>query len=52
MAEATDEIWNKATALHTADKFEEAEKLYVQLMEQNHDNAGLMATIGTLFLQT
>lgn len=48
---ATDDIWLKAQSLHLEDKFEEAESLYVQLLEQNHDNSGLMATLGSLYLQ-
>ena len=46
------ELWDEACALHMDHKFEEAEKLYVQLLEQNHDNAGLMATLGSLYIQT
>jgi len=43
--------WNQAQALHLAGKFDEAEVLYTMLLEQNHDNAGLMATLGSLYLQ-
>lgn len=46
------ELWDQACALHKENKFDEAEKLYVQLLEQNHDNAGLMATLGSLYVQT
>lgn len=49
--EATDELWNKAVSLHEANKFQEAEPLYVRLLEQNHKNSGLMATLGSLYLQ-
>ncbi len=48
----SDDIWNRATTLHLADKFDEAEPLYVQLLEQNPENAGLMATLGSLYYQT
>ena len=33
-------------------RFGEAEKCYDMLLSQNHDNKGLLATLGTLFLQT
>ena len=46
------ELWDQACALHMERKFDEAEKIYVQLLEQNHDNAGLMATLGSLYVQT
>ena len=46
------ELWEQACALHKEHKFDEAEKLYVQLLEQNHDNPGLMATLGSLYVQT
>lgn len=45
-------LWEKACALHVANKLDEAEKIYIQLLEQNHDNAGLMATLGSLYVQT
>jgi len=45
-------LWSKACALHLENKFEEAEKIYVQLLEQNHENTGLMATLGSLYVQT
>lgn len=45
------EPWDRAQALHLEGKFDEAEALYVMLLEQNHDNAGLMATLGSLYLQ-
>lgn len=44
-------LWDKACALHLENQFEEAEKIYVQLLEQNHDNSGLMATLGSLYVQ-
>ena len=45
------ELWDQACQLHLERKFDEAEKIYVQLLEQNHDNAGLMATLGSLYVQ-
>src|SRR3990167_2462879 len=45
------EPWDHAQALHLEGKFEEAEVLYTMLLEQNHDNPGLMATLGSLYLQ-
>ena len=45
------ELWDQACQLHLEQKFDEAEKIYVQLLEQNHDNVGLMATIGSLYVQ-
>lgn len=45
------EIWEQAQALHLARKFDEAEVLYDQLLTQNPTNPGLLATLGTLFLQ-
>lgn len=46
------ELFEQAQRLHLQGKFSEAEKLYDELLTQNHDNAGLMATLGTLMLQT
>ena len=46
------DLWEKACALHLERKFDEAEEIYVQLLEQNHDNSGLMATLGSLYVQT
>ena len=50
--EQSDALWVKACALHLEQKFDEAEQIYVKLLEQNHDNTGLMATIGSLYVQT
>ncbi len=50
--EPSDDIWKQATKLHLANNFEEAEKLYVMLLEQNHHNKELMATLGSLYIQT
>lgn len=44
-------LLEKAHALHLADKFSEAEAIYGQLMEQNYKNGGLMATLGSLYIQ-
>lgn len=46
------ELWDQACDLHLHNRFDEAEDLYVQLLEQNHDNNGLMATLGSLYVQT
>ncbi len=46
------ELWEQACALHLDHRYEEAEQIYVQLLEQNHDNSGLMATLGSLYVQT
>lgn len=43
------DLFDKASALHLQDRFEEAEQIYVHLLEQNHDNPGLMATLGSLY---
>lgn len=44
------ELFEQATELHIAGDFEGAEPLYDQLLSQNHDNAGLLATMGTMYL--
>ena len=41
----------KANELHLQGKFAEAELIYGQLMEQNYNNVGLMATLGSLYVQ-
>lgn len=46
------ELWDQACALHLDKRFNEAEEIYVQLLEQNHGNSGLMATLGSLYVQT
>ena len=46
------ELFEEATKFHTEGNFIEAEKIYDQLLTQNHDNAGLLATMGTMYLQT
>lgn len=47
-----EDIWEQACALHLAKDFPAAEKLYDQLLTQNPENSGLLATLGTLYLQT
>jgi Tfp pilus assembly protein PilF len=44
-------LLDTANALNLAGRYEEAEKIYDQLLTQNHDNAGLLAIMGTLQLQ-
>lgn len=46
------ELFEEATELHKAGNFAEAEKKYDLLLTQNPLNAGLLATYGTLCLQT
>lgn len=50
--EPTEDLWLEGQRLHLADKFPEAEAIYTRLLEQNHNNGGLMATLGSLYLQT
>jgi hypothetical protein len=45
------DIWDQATQLHLERKYDEAESLYDQLLTQNPDNPGLLATLGTLYIQ-
>jgi hypothetical protein len=45
------ELWEQANALHLEKRFDEAEVLYDQLLTQNPANPGLLATLGTLYLQ-
>lgn len=52
MQDNGDILWQKAQELHLENKFDEAEKMYVQLLEQNYKNTGLMATLGSLYVQT
>ena len=49
---AQPEIYEQANTLHNAGKYDEAEKLYDLLLAQNHDNPGLLATLGTLYSRT
>ena len=41
-----------AHRFHLAGDYAQAEPLYDQLLSQNHDNAGLLATMGTMYLQS
>ena len=45
------ELFEKANELHLQGRFAEAEKIYDDLLTQNHDNPGLLGTLGTLYLQ-
>lgn len=45
-----DAVFAKANQLHLEGKFQEAEELYDQILSQNHDNSGLLATMGTMYL--
>lgn len=45
------ELFKRAQSLHVSGKFDEAMRLYDDLLTQNHDNPGLLAQVGTLFLQ-
>ena len=45
------EIWEQACEFHRQKKFAEAEALYEQLLTQNPHNSGLLATLGTLYLE-
>lgn len=44
------ELWDRAQKLHLEGNFAEAEVLYDTLLTQNHDHAGLLATMGTIYL--
>jgi tetratricopeptide (TPR) repeat protein len=46
------ELFERAQKLHLAGQLAEAERIYDDLLTQNHDNPGLLATVGTLMLQT
>jgi tetratricopeptide (TPR) repeat protein len=48
----TDDLWNQACSLHLDNKFDEAEAIYTRLLEQNPFNSGLLATLGSLYIQT
>lgn len=50
MSEVKD-IFAQANQLHGENKLDEAEALYDKLLTQNHDNPGLLATMGSLYLQ-
>lgn len=42
---------DQANQLHLDGKLEEAEKIYTDLLQQNYNNNGLMATLGSLYGQ-
>lgn len=44
-------LFEQAQSLQLQGKLVEAEAIYDDLLTQNHDNAGLLATLGTLYLQ-
>lgn len=46
------ELFEEATKFHLEGNYLEAEKLYDTLLTQNHDNPGLLATMGTMYLQS
>ena len=46
------DLFQEAAEHHKKGEYAEAEKRYDMLLSQNHDNAGLLATLGTLYLQT
>ena len=46
-----DTLIAKANELHLQGKFAEAELIYGQLLEQNYNNLGLLATLGSLYVQ-
>ena len=45
------ELFEEATQLHQEGRYEEALEKYDMLLSQNNENSGLLATVGTLFLQ-
>lgn len=51
-ADTGQNLFDTAVALHLDNKFDQAEHIYCQLLEQNPDNQGLMATLGSLYSQT
>ena len=46
------EIFEQANEFHRNKQFAEAEKLYDQLLTQNHRHPHLLATVGSLYLET
>lgn len=46
------EMWEQAQKLHVEKKFDEARELYEELLTQNQGHTGLLASLGTLYLQT
>lgn len=45
------QLWEQANALNAEGKYPEAEELYCLLLTQNPKNPGLLATLGTMYLQ-
>src|SRR5687767_8432740 len=45
------DLFEEATKHHQEGRFQDAEKAYDMILSQNHDNKGLLATMGTLYLQ-
>jgi len=45
-----EDVFLRANKLHLDGKYKEAEEIYDQILSQNHNNAGLLATMGTLYL--
>jgi hypothetical protein len=45
------DLFEEAADHHKNGRYQEAEKAYEMLLSQNHNNAGLLATMGTLYLQ-
>lgn len=45
------DLFDQAAEHHKAGKYQEAEKIYDMLLTQNHSNPGLLATMGTMYLQ-
>ena len=46
------QLFEEATKFHLAGNYPEAERIYDMLLTQNHDNPGLLATMGTMYLQS
>ncbi len=44
-------LFDEANRLNEAGKYKEALEMYDQLLTQNWNNAGLLATMGTVFLR-
>jgi tetratricopeptide (TPR) repeat protein len=44
------DIFEQANAYNVAGEYDKAEALYDQLLTQNNDNPGLLATLGTMYL--
>jgi len=46
------DLFKEAAEHHSNGRYAEAEKAYDMLLTQNHENGGLLATMGTMYLQT